>query len=509
MLAAGLVLLALVITGITLLTRSAPPRALAGVSDAATAAGSRTATPAAGKPARSNVAVLPFVNVGGRPEEEYFADGLADELITALSRLRSLRVVARTSAFAFKGQNRDVREIGRLLGVGTVLEGSVRRDGDRVRVAVQLIDASDGFQLWSTTYERRMADLFDVQTDLALRIADALRAELTPAERARLRRPPTASLEAYTLYLKGLYFWQQRSSGGMQTAIDYFHRAIAVDPGFAAAYAGLAGAYGPLAVNGFIDPDRGRALMRSAAVRAIQLDPDLVEARAVLAAYHDVLGWEEGRAEQEFRRAIEQDPGYPTAYVWYAYMLTNQGRFDEAIAAWTRACELNPLGPLAVEGRGTAELLDGRMDAALADYRSALELDSTFWPTNHHLAELYEMRGDLGAALRANDRAIAHAGSTLRPRAARARLLALAGDTARARALVDSLMAQADSSRIWLPGIALALYTLGRPSEALDWLERAYRQRHPGLHYLRVQPAAAPMRADPRFAEFFRRIRPH
>jgi TolB-like protein/DNA-binding SARP family transcriptional activator len=456
----------------------------------------------------SNIAVLPLANVGGRPDEDYFADGLTDELITTLSRVRSLRVVARTSAFAFKGQNRDVREIGRTLGVGTVLEGSVRRDGDRLRVAVELIDAADGFQLWSNTYERRVQDLFELQTDLALRIADALRAELTPAERERLRRPPTTNLEAYTLYLKGRYFWERRSGGGMETAIDYFRRAIRADSVFATAYAGLAGAYGPLAVHGFIDPVRARVLMRDAARRAVELDPDLAEARTVLAAYYAVFEWEEPRAEQEFQRAIALDPGYPTAYFLYGTLLENQGRFAEAVAARSKAYELDPLSPLAATGRGIALSLAGNPDAALAQYHTALEMDSTGWITHFELSQLQETSGELVAALQSIDRAIAHAGATARPRAARARLLVLAGDTAQARALVDSLTAQAESTHIWLPSVATALYALGRHDEALDWLERGYRQRHPELPYLRVRPAAARMRADPRFAEFFRRIQP-
>jgi TolB-like protein/DNA-binding SARP family transcriptional activator len=504
----GLGLVAMTLVALILVSRRAPQRTLGlTLRSAAGLVGSLGGSASARRPA-SNIAVLPLANVGGRPEQDYFADGLTDELITTLSRVRSLRVVARTSAFAFKGQNRDVREIGRTLGVGTVLEGSVRRDGDRLRVSVELIDATDGFQIWSNTYERRIEDLFDVQTDLALRIADALRAELTPAERERLRRPPTTSLEAYTLYLKGRYFWERRSGGGMDTAIEYFRRAITTDSGFATAYAGLAGAYGPLAVHGFIDPVRARVLMREAARRAVELDPNLAEARTVLAAYYAVFEWEERRAEEEFQRAIALDPGYPTAYFLYGTLLENQGRFAEAVAARSKAYELDPLSPLAATGRGIALSLVGKGNAALADYHTALEMDSTAWITHFELAQVQETRGDIAAALRSIDRAIAYAGATARPRAARARLLVLAGDTARARALVDSLTAQAASTHIWLPSVATALYALGRHDEALDWLERGYRQRHPELPYLRVRPAAARMRADPRFAEFFRRIQP-
>ena len=294
----------------------------------------------------------------------------------------------------------------------------------------------------------------------------------------------------------------------METAIDYFRRAIAADSGFATAYAGLASAYGPLAVHGFIDPVRARVLMRDAAQRAVELDPDLAEARTVLAAYYIVFEWDERRAEQEFQRAIALDPDYPTAYFLYGTLLENQGRFAEAVAARSKASELDPLSALATTGRGVALSLAGNQDAALAQYHTALEMDSTGWITHFELSQLQETTGELVAALHSIDRAIAHAGATARPRAARARLLVLAGDTAQARAVVDSLTAQAASTHIWLPSVATALYALGHRAEALDWLERSYAQRHPELPYLRVRPAAARMRADPRFADFFRRIQP-
>ncbi len=312
--------------------------------------------------------MLPFANLGGNPDDEYFSDGLTEELVAALSRVQALRVVARTSAFAFKGVNRDIREIGRARSASTVLEGSVRKEGDRVRVTAQLIDVTTGLHLWSETYERRLTDIFEIQADLALRIAGAMNAELAPAERERLRRKPTEDLEAYTLYLKGRYFFNQRNSGGLAKAIDYFHRAIGADSQYAAACAGLANAYGPLGVHGYVAPQESRERMRGAMERALELDSALAEAYTARAAYLLVHEWDFAAAERAYRRAIELDPSYPTAHHWYGYFLEAMARFDEAVAERTRALELDPLAAVANVGVGTALRLSGSLRFGLTPF---------------------------------------------------------------------------------------------------------------------------------------------
>jgi serine/threonine-protein kinase len=317
--------------------------------------------------AQRSVAVLPFENVGRNPDEEYFSDGLTEELIAALSQIRSVRVAARTSAFAFKDQARDIREIGRALNVATVLVGSVRKAEQRVRVTAQLIDAASGLGLWSATYEERaLSDILDIQAELALRIAQALEATLTPSERGRLARKPTENLEAYTLYLKGRYAWSQRGEG-LFTAIDYFQQAIEVDPQYARAHAGLASVYAPLAVLGYINPDEGRERMREAASRAVELDGGSAEAHTVLAAYLHVYEWDWGAAEREYRHAIELDPDYPTAYLWLGFLLLCAGRFDESLAARQPLLTLDPLDPNT--GFGFTLRAAGRSDLAKAAFQ--------------------------------------------------------------------------------------------------------------------------------------------
>ncbi len=290
---------------------------------------------------RRSVAVLPFQNVGS-PDEEYFSDGLTEELIGVLSQLRSLRVAAHTSAFAFKGQARDVREIARALSVANVLTGSVRKTENRVRVTAQLVDASSGLDIWSETYEERdLSDIFNIQADVARRIARALEANLSVADSARLARKPTENLEAYTLYLKGRYFWGRRGER-LTTAIEYFNRAIAIDSQYARAYAGLAGVFGPLGSYGYVAPQEERERMRNAALRAVELDDSLAEAHTVLAAYHHLYEWNWRDAEREFQRAIDLDPSFPTAHLWYGFFLETMGRYAEAIKERQLARALDP-----------------------------------------------------------------------------------------------------------------------------------------------------------------------
>jgi TolB-like protein/Tfp pilus assembly protein PilF/tRNA A-37 threonylcarbamoyl transferase component Bud32 len=451
-----------------------------------------------------SVAVLPFENVGGNPANEYFSDGLSEELIAALSQLRSVRVAARTSAFAFKGQARDIREIGRALSVATVLVGSVRKAENRVRVTAQLIDASNGFDLWSATYEeRQLSDIFEIQADLALRIARALEANLTPTERSRLARRPTENVEAYTLYLKGRFAWSQRGEG-LANSIEYFKQAIAVDPQYARAYAGLASAYEPLGLHGYIHPREARERAREAAGRAVKLDDGLAEAHTARAAYLHVYEWDWPAAEREFRRAIELDPNDPTAHNWYGFFLGGMGRFDEAIVETTRGRDLDPLAPDV--GLAAALRKAGRYDLARAAYGVVIEHHPGYWQAHEGLARLFEATGELKEAVPAFERAMALAGRTSRPKAGLARVLALSGRKADARRLIGELRGETGRTGIYDPVVATALVAAGDTNAAIEWLETSYRQRHPDLAEVNVDPRYAALRSDPRFVDLLRRV---
>jgi len=454
--------------------------------------------------AERSVAVLPFENVGGKPEDEYFSAGLTEELIAALSQIRSLRVAARTSAFAFKGQSRDIREIGRTLNVATVLVGSVRKSGNRIRVTAQLIDASNGLSRWSQAYdERAISDILDIQVDLGLRIARALETNLTPSEQARLTRKPTENLEAYTLYLKGRFAWSQRNQG-LYTAIEYFNQAIAVDSLYARAYAGLASAYGPLGLFGYIRPEEGRARMGAAARRAVELDDGLAEAHTFLGAYLHIYEWDWAAAEREFQRALELDPDFPTTHRFYGFFLGMMGRLDESLIEQRRAQDLDPLAP-DVE-IGTSLLRLGRYDLAEAAFREKLARDPTYWIGYDGLGQVLELTGRPNEAVSAFERAVALSGPALRPKALLARALMLAGREAEGRRMIQELRVEGTRRGIYHPAVALAIVAAGDTSGAFEWLEAAYRQRHPDLVRLKADRLFLPLRGDPRFQDLLRRV---
>ena len=455
---------------------------------------------------RRSVAVLPFQNVG-TSDDEYFSDGLTEELIVALSQLRSLRVAARTSAFAFKGQARDVREIARALSVGSVLVGSVRKTETRVRVTAQLVDAANGLDIWSQTYEERnLSDIFDIQADIATKIAGALEANLGASERERLARKPTENLEAYQLYLRGLYFWNRRGER-LTRAMDYFNQAIAIDPKYARAYAGIANTFNPLGIHGHMHPDSARGRVRQAALRAIALDSNLAEARTALAAYYHLYEWNWPAAEREFKRALELDPSFTTAHLWYGFSLEAMRRFPEAIAERSKARELDPLSATAAGGVGGAIVVArGDYQRAKSLYRESIELDPNFWQVYDSFGTLLEVTGDLNEARRMFELAVERAGHTQRPKAGLARVLARAKKMSEARKLLAELRADGAVTGIRHPSVAAALYVAGDSAAAFEWLEEAYAQRHPELARLAADRAYDSLRGERRFQDLVRRI---
>jgi serine/threonine-protein kinase len=458
-------------------------------------------------PAPRSIAVLPFVNMSGDPEEDYFSDGLTEELIGVLSRVRALQVAARTSAFAFKEQHRDIRAIGAALDVGHVLEGSVRRDGNRIRVAAQLINVADGFHIWSEMYEREVTDVFAIQRDLALSIASALRAELTAAERERLGQPPTESAEAFALYLKGRHFWNQRTPVGFKRAVEYFDQAIAADSRYAAAHAGLAGVYSLMGLSGALPRAEAGERVRAAALRAIELDDNLAEAHAGLGLYLHTYEWDTEGAERELRRAVELDPSYATARYWYGNLLAALGRREEALAQKAKAVELDPLAPSLSESLAMTLLGARRIDEARQQVSNALELDSTYWRAHAVLGLVYEMMDRADDAIREYEQANELARAPVhRTRADIARVLARVGRKHEARQLIAELQAEAAATSTHEPSVATALMALGETDAALAWLEQAYQERHPLLPFIPDDSRFAAFDDHPRFIELMRRV---
>jgi TolB-like protein/DNA-binding SARP family transcriptional activator len=456
-------------------------------------------------PARS-IAVLPFVNLSD-PTEEYLSDGLAEELIGALARIGALRVAARTSSFAFKGKTGDVREIGEALNVAAVLEGSVRRDGDRLVVMAQLIDAADGLHMWSMTYERRITEVFELQRDLASQIAAALEAELTPAERERLAARPTEHVEAFTWYLRARHFWNQRTPMGYERAIDYFQRATALDPGYAEAWAGLAGVHSLQGLAGAVDADSARQLSRIAALRAIELDDGIAEAHTALGLYLHAYEWNAPAAQREFLKAIALNPGDAHARQMYGNLLGAIGRIDDAIAQKEIAAELDPLLPALAETLAYTLVRAGRLDEAVRQVSWAIELDSTYWRAYAVLGLIHEKAGEADDAILAYERANALAGAgTHRTQADIARVLTTVGRRDEARRHVAMLRTDAIRAGMHEPAVATALHSLGEIDAAFDWLEQGFRERHPHLAFIRGDARFAAFDHEPRFADLLRRI---
>jgi len=326
---------------------------------------------------KTSIAVLPFKNMSADPEQEYFCDGLAEELINALTQIKDLRVVARTSAFSFKGKDLDIREIGRKLDVETMLEGSVRKAGNRLRITAQLINVADGYHLWSERFDRELADIFTIQDEISLAITEKMKLELLGEEKERMVKRYTEDLEAYNLYLKGLYFRRMLSADRVNKGIEYFNMAIKKDPDYALAYAGLAYAYMVLTWYAAVPPEENFQKAKQAALKALELDDQLAEAHESLATVSSYLegNWESAR--KEFKRAIELNPGYAWAQFHHAMILMFQARFDEAIKEIQSALELDPLNVAFNRNLGAGYFRAGQLENAIKILQRTIEMDPT------------------------------------------------------------------------------------------------------------------------------------
>lgn len=454
----------------------------------------------AASPNVRSLAVLPFSNVSADAGNEYFSDGMTEELIATLGRVEGLEVASRTSAFAYKNRNLDVREIGKQLGVDAVVEGSVRRDGRSLRITTQLVDARSGRQLWSEAYDREAGDLFAVQEEIArsivMRLATSLRGQQAPVQMGGAR-----NLEAYDLYLRGRYAWHQRTRAGLRQAIDYFTRSIELDPTYARAHAGLGDAYAVSAFYDYLPPREAYPKADSSAVRALQLDPGLAAAHAtrgyVLTYYH--LDWQ--RAEQEFRRAIALDPSYSTAHQWYGNLLTVSGRFADAERQFRLAQETDPLSLIASAAHGWSLYYAGRHEAALEQVRMTLALNERYGLAHLWGGWALEALGRDAEAVDWLRRADLHSGGSDLTRLALAHALAAsATGSDSARAILGAMQARVDR-REYVPAyeIGKVHLALGDRAQALRWLERAVADKSHSRAFLRVDPQLAPLRGDPRF----------
>jgi len=453
-----------------------------------------------------SVVVLPLTNVSGDPAQDHLADGLTEALIADLGEIGALRVTSRTTAMTYRGSAKTVPQIARELGVDAVVEGSVGRQGNRVRITAQLIEAATDRHLLAQTYEGSLREILVLQNGAVRAIAGGLRAQLTPRDQTRLSLIRTVDPEAYEAYLKGRYYWNKRSEGSLQKSIEHLEAAVRHDPTYAPAYAALADTYNQLGtvMLGSQPPSAMRPRAAEAAIRALQIDPDLAEAHATLGyVKHYDLEWAE--AERELRRALELNPSYSLAHIWLANLLMGQKRFDEAVAHVRMAEELDPLSMVVLTNVGWTLDRAGQPAEAVEKYRRALALDPNYIQAHWRLGNAYRQLGRFDEAIREAEVAVTLTQRSPSSLSWLATASAQAGRRADAEALLVELLALAANRYVSPISVAMACFSLGDRDRGFEWLEKAYLERSNGVAYLAVDPIYASVRADPRFRGLLRR----
>ena len=457
---------------------------------------------------RVMLAVLPFQNLTGDATQDYFSDGLTEEMITQLGNLDPdhLGVIARTSVMHYKNTQQPLDQIGRELGVQYVLEGSVRRESDKVRITAQLIQIEDQTHLWAREYDRELSHLLSLQGEIAQEVADGI--QLTFGDQSLTESAPKTSApktyEAYDLYLKGQYFWNRRTPKDFRQAIDYFQQAAAKDPGYARAYAGLANSYALM--GGYSGEPQAEFISkaRSAALRALELDENLAEAHTALALIVQNYDWDWETAEKEYRRAIELNPNYATAHHWYAEHLALLGHFDEALRESERARELDPLSLIIATDNGAILYFSRQYDRAIEKLRAVLEVDPNF--THAHILEYVYVQKGMFADAQADLEKLRRVDDSPWSLAQSAYIFGRSGQQPEARRALEKLEQLNRHHQIDPAPILIAYVGIGNKDEAFAWLEKAYSQHSNVLTSLKVDPIYDPLRSDPRFQDLLRRV---
>ena len=453
-----------------------------------------------------SLAVLPLESLSSDPSQEYFADGMTDELITDLAQISALSVISRTSVMPYKRARKPLSQIARELNVDAVVEGTVLRSGDRVRITAQLIQASADKHIWSQSYEGDLRDTLALQNKVARAIADQIRINLTPQEQAALKNEKVVNPEAYESYLKGRYFWNKRTADGLKTAVAYFDEAIKSDPNYARAYAGLADSYALMGdwQYGVLTPKEALPRAEAAAIKALELDSTLGEAHNSLAFTLDGFDWDWGSAEREFKRALELNPGYATAHHWYAWHLALAGRNAEAIAEMKRAQNLDPLSLIISADLAELLVIAHSYDESIDQSRKTIEMDPNFALAHNQLALAYIQKGKYSEAISELEKAVRLSGDSPICSANLARAYAASGRTNEALKLLSDLKKGSNAVYSRATEIAMVYAALGDKNQAMNWLEKGYQERfNPGVL---LRPGFDPLRSDPQFQDLSRRV---
>ena len=454
---------------------------------------------------RNRIAVLPFTNMSSDPEDAFFADGLTEEMITELSGLKGLGVIARTSVMHYKNTEKSIKEIARDLGVRSVLEGSVRKAGNKIRITAQLIDAMDEEHLWAQRFDRELKDIFEVQSEVATCVAGALKVKLLDSEVTHTKKKHTESIEAYTLYLRGRTLWNRWDREGVLESLKLFQEAIRIDPNYAKAYSGLADAYAVAAENDFMSLADGYAKSKEAATKALELDDTLAEAHASLGVnlWHD-LRFEE--VHRELRRAIELNPSDALAHRWYSEFLLDLGRMKEATDEIMKACELDPFSPGFTGRLGVTYLLDGRLDEAIAICNKLIESEPTHASHRYFRASCFIRKGMKERALADLEAWHELARDEDAYKLELGKLNLWFGEREKASSMMDEFISKVGRPYIWEMDIAWCYAILGDKDGCFKWIDKAISAKRVYPASLRYSPAYDKMRDDPRFPEIFKKL---
>jgi adenylate cyclase len=457
-------------------------------------------------PKIQSLAVLPLENLSGDKEQDYFADGMTEELITDLSKISALKVISRTSVMHYKGTQKTVPEIGKELGVDGVVEGSVQREGKRVRITAQLIYAPADRHLWAESYERDLKDVLALQSEVARAIVGEIKVTLTPQEQTRLASARPVNPEAHEAYLKGRYEWNKRTEAGLKKGIEFFQEAIAKDPSDALAYDGLADCHSLLAYYGYVTPKEGYPRAEQAAMKALELDDSLTEAHTSLVFVKTFYDWDWSGAERESKRAIELNPKYATAHQWYGDALLSMGRLDEAIAEEKRALELDPLSLVINRDLGDTFYFARQYDQAIKQYRKALELDPNFVTVHGSLGAAYLQKSMYKEGIAEYEKEFAISPGSASALASLGHAYAVTGRRTQAKKVLDQL--DRLSKQEYVPAeFRVHIYAaLGEQDRTFEWLEKSYEDRSIGVVELKTDPEFDRLRSDSRFRDLVRRM---
>ena len=457
-------------------------------------------------PRIESLAVLPLENLSHDPEQEYFADGMTEELITDLAQIRSLRVISRTSVMAYKATKKPLPQIGRELNADAILAGSVQKSGDRVRITAQLIHAATDRHLWARSYERDLRDVLSLQGEVARAVTKEIRAAVTPQEEARLAKVRPVDPEAHELYLKGRYYWNKRTESDVRRGLEFFQKAIERDPAYALAYDGLSGAWLALGFYEGLSPRETFPRAKAAATKALEIDDGLAEARAALAMVNLLFEWNWAQAESEFKKTLELNPNYPAGHHWHAEFLTAMGRHEEAVAEARRARELDPLSLIINAWVGRQLYFSRRYDEAIAECRKTLELDTNFVPAHWLLGSALVQKARYPEAVAEFQEAVRLTEGSPRYLARLGHAYAVMGKLDEARRLLDQLVELSRHRHVSSYNLAVVALGLGERDRALGWLEKAYEERSSQMCFLKVEPLWDALRPDPRFHEVLRQV---